>query len=371
MSGSEEDIWLFKSHAGQAEVDAVTDVIQRGTWWAKGEEISEFESKMAAVADREYGIAFNSGTSALYAMLRALDVEGGEVVVPSFTFPATANAVVAAGATPVFADIETESFALDPADVESKVTADTEAIMPIHFAGDVACRIRELRDLADAHDAHLLEDACHSPGATLDGEPAGSFGTAGAFSFCFNKVITTGEGGMVVTDSDSLARDLRLFRSHGCTDSGEYITYGLNLRMPTICAAIGVAQVEKLDAIVETRRQMASELSDQLGDLDSISLPSFPPERKSVYQLFNLLVEDEATRNELAAFLDELGIPSRVTYDPVHLTTYYRSQWGWSAGDLPVTERISGRILTLPFHLDLSERNLERISNAVCEFSQR
>jgi perosamine synthetase len=362
------DLWLFKSYWDEADVEAVTDVIRRGTWWAKGDEIAAFEAQMADVCDRDHAIAVNSGTTALYLALLAHDVTDGEVIVPSFTFPATANAVVAAGARPVFADIERDSLALSADAVRDRITADTRAIMPIHFAGDVAADIFELRDLADDHGLHLFEDACHSPGATYRGEPVGSFGDAAAFSFCFNKILTTGEGGMVVTDADETAERLRLLRSHGRDADREYVTWGHNVRMSSMTAALGVAQAEKLDWMIERRREMAARLNDALRGIDGLHLPEFPDERESVYQLYNLRFDEDGIQGPLADHLDARGVPTRVTYDPVHLTRYYREEWGWEPGDLPVTERVSERILTLPFHLDLSDDDLDHVARAVRAF---
>lgn len=365
---TDDELWLFKSYADESDVEAVTEVIQRGTWWANGPEIEEFEALMAERADCDYGVAFNSGTTALYANLLAHGITDGEVIVPSFTFPATANAVVAAGADPVFADIERGSLALSVESVREAVSEETRAIMPIHFAGDVCADIHELADVAADNDAVLLEDAAHSPGATLDGQPVGSFGSGAMFSFCFNKVLTTGEGGMIVTDSEDVRDGLRLIRSHGRDEDREYVTYGHNFRMPTMNAALGVTQARKLDFIIERRREMASVLNDRLAGLDGVERPIFPPERRSVYQLYNLRLSEPDLRDELADHLDDRGIPTRVTYPPVHLEQYYREEWGWKRGDLPVTEELSGRVLTLPFHLDLSEADLEYIAHSVRSF---
>lgn len=365
---SDDQLWLFTSYADEDDIEAVTDVLSRDTWWAKGPEVDTFEERMATVAGTEFGISFNSGTSALYATLLALDITDGEVIVPSFTFSATANAVVAAGAEPVFADIERESLALDPDSVRGRVTDDTRAIMPIHFAGDVCAGIRELREIADEHDLAFIEDACHSPGATLNGDRVGSFGDAATFSFCFNKVLTTGEGGMVVTDSPELKQRLELFRSHGRDENKEYVTWGHNFRMSSMTAALGVSQVEKLDWLIEQRRSMATTLNDAIGDHDPLVLPEFPATRHSVYQLYNLRFTERGIQRPLMAFLKERGIPTRITYDPVHLTTYYREEWGWEESDLPVTEDVSEKILTLPFHLNLDESDLDRIAAAVNDF---
>lgn len=364
----DDSLWLFKSYAEQDDIEAVTEVIERGTWWAKGPEVNEFESAIAAWTDREHAVAVNSGTTALYALLVAHDVTDGEVIVPSFTFPATANAVVAAGATPVFADIERDSLGLDVDSVREQLTDETRAVLPIHFGGDIARDIFELRDLCDREGIYLFEDACHSLGATYEGEPVGSYGEAATFSFCFNKVITTGEGGMVVTDSEEVKRQVELLRSHGCTEDGTYVTYGHNLRLSSMSAALGVTQADKLPQIIETRREMASFLNDRLRGIEDVQVPEFPPERESIYQLYNLRFQNPEVQEPLANHLDEYGIPTRVTYDPVHLTEYYRTEWGYDRGDLPVTEEVSDRILTLPFHMDLDESDLERIADGVRMF---
>lgn len=367
MSDSDR-LWLFKSYSDEQDLKAVTDVIERGTWWANGPEIAEFEAQIAEWTNREYAVAVNSGTTALYAMLCAHGVTDGEVIVPSFTFPATANAVVAAGATPVFADIERDSLALDVESVRDTVTDDTRAVMPIHFGGDIARDIRALREFCRDRSLFLFEDACHSLGATFDGDRVGSFGDAASFSFCFNKIITTGEGGMVVTDSPEIHRELKRFRSHGRNEDKEYVSYGHNFRLSSLSAALGVSQAEKLGYIIERRRAMASYLNDCLDDIGPLMLPQFPSERNSVYQLYNIRFETPQIQDRLAAFLDQRGIPTRVTYDPVHLTDYYRTEWGYERGDLPVTESVSETIITLPFHLGLDENDLDRICSAVREF---
>lgn len=368
MSNDTESLWLFKSYADQDDIDAVTEVIERGTWWANGPEIEEFEAQISDWTDRKYAIAVNSGTTALYATLLAHDITDGEVIVPSFTFPATANAVVAAGAEPVFADIERDSLSLAASSVREQITDQTRAVMPIHFGGDIARDIFELREICESESIYLFEDACHSLGATYDGESVGSFGDAATFSFCFNKVITTGEGGMIMTDSKKIKQRIEMLRSHGRNEDKEYVTYGHNFRLSSIAAALGVTQAEKLAYIIETRREMADYLNDVLAGIDGVQLPVFPAERESIYQLYNLRFEESGVQESLAAFLDERGIPTRVTYDPVHLTTYYQDEWGYGKGDLAVTEDVATKILTLPFHMDLSESDLDRITAGVRSF---
>jgi perosamine synthetase len=290
------------------------------------------------------------------------------VIVPSFTFSATANAVVAAGAEPVFADIERDSLALSAESVEAVLSDETEAIMPIHFGGDVAADIRELQSLAESHDIILLEDACHSTGASMDGDPPGSFGSAASFSFCFNKLLTTGEGGMVVTDSPKIRDSLGQIRSHGRNDDGEQVTYGHNFRMATMNAALGVAQAEKLEWMLSERREMAAYLNNCLEDLGGVTVPTPPSDRDRQYLYYNLRFDDADTQVALADHLAQRGVPSRVTYEPVHLNRYYREEWGWEPGDLPLTEDVAGRVLSLPFHLYLDADDLDYIVASVRSF---
>lgn len=367
---TDDRYWLFQSTADDREVEAVREVIQRGTWWASGPEVEEFEEAIAEQTDREHGITFNSGTSALFAVLRAIGISGKEVIVPSFTYPATPNAVVAAGGRPVFADIERESMALDAASVRRAITPDTTAILPVHFSGDIAAQITELRALAEEHGLTLIEDAAHSLGATLDGTPVGSFGEAAAFSFAFNKLVTTGEGGMLVTDDDGLAADVRQFRFQGRTDTNEYASWGLNLCMSSITAAIGVVQASKLEQFVNQRAEMATYMNERLEACEQLTCPTPPDDRDRVYLFYNLRLPNRESRDELRTYLDDRGIPSRVTYEPVHTTEYYRSTYGWKPEDLPVTRELSDRILTLPFHLELTHEDLENICTHVHSFFQ-
>ena len=368
MSNPPKKIWLFKSYSDQNDINAVKRVLERGTMWINGPEIEEFEERIAKHAGKKYGISFNSGTSGLHANLLAHEIRNGEVIVPSYTFVATVNAVVTVGAKPVFADIEDTSIGLDSKDVKRKITKKTRAIMPIHFAGDVCQEIGELKRISDENNIPLFEDAAHSIGAKLENKPAGSFGDSAIFSFCFNKILTTGEGGMVVTDSEELRNKLKLIRSHGRNSQGEYVTYGFNFRMSSMTAALGLSQVDKLDFIISRRREMASYLNRNLSSIKEISLPIPPKNHYCVFQLYNILVKNKKAQNALKKFLEEKGIPTRITYNPVHLTPYYRDEWGWKEGDLPVTEAISERVLTLPFHLDLDKADLDYIIKQVKNF---
>ena len=324
----DKEYWLFQSSVEDRAIDDVVDVLERGTWWSGGPEVGEFESLCADLMDRRHAVSFNSGTSALFATLQCLGIEGKEVIVPSFTYPATANAVVAAGGRPVFADIERDSLALDATDVRRKITEETCGIVPIHFAGDVCADIHELGAIAAEHEMFLLEDAAHS----------------------------------------DLSAALQRFRMQGRNSDKEFVTWGHNLTMSSITAAIGRAQVARFDEIVEQREDMAAILDDIHSGVDAVATPPAPPARDRVYFLYNLRLPSRELQRELQSYLDDHGIPSRVTYEPVHLTEYYRTEWGYREGDLPVTEDVAGRVLTLPFHLELDDEDLKHIGHCVASF---
>ena len=239
---------LFKIYTDEADLQAVTEVLRRGTYWAEGPEVVEFERGLRDYQEKKYAVAFNSGTSALHAALLAYGIKGGdEVIVPSFTFIATANAPLFVKAKPIFADIEEQTLGLDPEDVEAKITPKTKAIIPVHYAG-CPCKIRELREIADDHHLLLIEDAAESFGASIGDKKAGSYGEGGVLSFCQNKVVPTGEGGALVTDSRDIYEKAKLIRSHGRQENSayfssienlDYITLGYNFRMPSMIAALG------------------------------------------------------------------------------------------------------------------------------------
>lgn len=364
---------LFSIDWTADEVGNAVESITRGSYWANGPFIDEFEALLADRMGVEHAIVFNSGTSALVSVLDAAGIgPGDEVIVPSFTFIATANAVEAVGGTPVFAEIEPDRYALDVNDVADRITPATAAILPIHYAG-TPCQITALRELADNHDLTLIEDAAEAQGATLDGTPVGTFGDAGVLSFCQNKIVATGEGGAVVTDDRELAGRLRRLRSHGrasgeyfdSAGTGEYVSLGYNLRMPDVVAAIGVAQMGRLDDIIERRRHVAMDLTEQLADVDHVHPPRDPENARSVYQLYTVRFDDTVDRDGVIDHLASHDIASKVYFDPVHLTQYYRDQYGYTAGHLPRTEAISEQVLSLPMHPSLQRDSRDRIVAAV------
>jgi len=370
---------LFKIYWDEEDVEAVTKIIRRGSYWATGPEIKEFEEKIAEYAGRKYAVAFNSGTSALHAIILAYDIKkGDEIIVPSFTFISTANAPLFVEAKPVFAEIENRTYGLDPEDVKERITGKTKAIMPIHYGGSPCMHIEELKEIAEDNDLLLIEDAAESIGAKIGNKKVGSFGDAAMISFCQNKVITTGEGGMILTDSKEIYKKLKLISSHGrvedanyFTSSGQidYITLGYNFRMPTMVAALGISQLKKIDKIAEMRRKNAEYYTKSLEKIDGIKPPIPPDNFFHVYQMYTIQVEKEL-RDKLKEYLSNRGIFTKIYFDPVHLTKFYREKFGFREGDLPATEEISKKVLTLPMYPMLKKEEMNYVIGTTKQFME-
>jgi perosamine synthetase len=299
---------------------------------------------------------------------------GDEVIVPSFTFVATANAVRLVGAEPIFADVEAERYGLDPESVADVISDDTEAILPIHYAG-TPCKIEALQKIADDEELTLIEDAAEAFGATLDGQNVGAFGDSAMLSFCQNKVVATGEGGAIVTDDDELAADLRLLRSHGrasgdyfdSTGTGEYRTLGNNFRMPDVVAALGVGQLDRVDELVAGRRRVADEYADRLAGIEGVEPMSDPPGGRHVYQLYTVTFGPDVDRDAVVETLADRGISSKVYFEPVHRNTYYRDSYDRPTDHLSVTEDLAARVLSLPIHPELTTEEIVRVTDALAE----
>lgn len=375
----EQKIPLYKVYWDQDDVEAVTSVVKRGTFWVTGPEIDEFERNIATYTGTRFAVSFNSGTSALHALMLASGLKNGdEVIAPSFSFIATANAPLFVGARPVFSDIETETYGLDVESVRSKISTRTKAVIPIHYGGLTCRMISEIRELTAQKGVYLFEDAAESIGSTASGKKAGSFGDAAVFSFCGNKVISCGEGGAVVTDNGELYEKLKLVRSHGRLEkepyfltfrSLDYIQLGYNWRMSSITASLGLSQLRKLERVVEMRRKIAGQFADALGDLKEVELPQEPRGFRHIYQMYTIKVKDgKRRRDALRQFLSERGIMSKVYFDPIHMSVFYKELYGLEEGSLPVTEKVSTEVLTLPIYPGMSEDEVGYVTKAVHEF---
>lgn len=356
------------------DISLVNDAIRSGMNWAAGPLISEFEHKIAEYIGSRYCLTFNSGTSALHAALLAHGIKpNDEVIVPSFTFIATANAPQFVGAKPVFADIERETLGLSPDSVQEKISKKTRAILPVHYGG-CPCKIKELREIADEHDILLIEDAAEAFGADIDGKKIGTFGDSAMMSFCQNKIITTGESGAMVTDSRDLYEKMKLIRSHGrletadyfsTTSTMDYISLGYNFRISNITAALGLAQMKKVDAIIAMRRADAEYYMDHLQKkIPACTIIKPPFHYHHVYQLFSILVEK---RDELIQHLEKQGIMTKVYFSPVHQTHFYKKVLKYQ-DSLPVTELVSNDIVSLPFYPGITRGEIDYVIDYIQKF---
>ncbi|WP_026924279.1 DegT/DnrJ/EryC1/StrS family aminotransferase [Glycomyces arizonensis] len=341
---------------GQAEIDAAVAVLRSGQV-VQGPEVAGFEAEFGKVAGTGHCVAVNSGTSALQLALMALGIgPGDEVIVPSFSFAASANAVRLVGAEPVFADIEPGSFCLDPDAVAALVGPRTAAVMPVHLYGHPA-DLRRLLPLAERHGLAVVEDACQAHGAELDGRPVGSFGAVGAFSFYPTKNMHALEGGMVTTDDAALARTLRLLRNQGMEQRYANEIVGANMRMTDVAAAIGRVQLRRLDEWTEARRANAAFLDNAV---TAALVPPVSPGARHVYHQYTVRVEGD--RDAARERLQAAGVGSAVYYPtPIHRLAPYAQ----ARADLPETDRAAAEVLSLPVHPSLSPGDLDRVAAAV------
>ena len=325
-----------------------------------GPSVREFEEAARRFLGSSYAVAVNSGTAAIQAALHALGIgKGDEVLIPSFTFVATASAVVAAGARPVFVDID-ERYTMDPEDLEKKIRRRSKAVIPVHLYGHVA-RVEEICRIADERGLRVIEDAAQSMGSTYRKKQSGTFGDMGCFSLYPAKVVTAGEGGLVVTDSKSLYNELRLVRNHGMARGYDSRAFGLNLRMPEINAAIAKVQMGRLPSFLARRRANARTLSGLLSGMN-VTIPEQRDHEEVNWYLYTISTDRQS---ELKEALNAAGFGASVYYPvPVHRIPFYAAMKD-SCRKLPVTERATGRVLSLPVHPGVRQSHLEKMGEIV------
>ena len=359
MSG---DVNIANPTVGDEEVSRIESVVESGMI-ADGPEVREFEAEFADYCDAEQGVATSNGTTALHAALEAVGVGPGDTVLTTpFSFVATANAIRFAGATPVFADIDPETFNLDPERVEAKLEAldgNVDAMVVVHLYG-LPAPMDRLRELADEYDVAVVEDAAQAHGATYRDSPVGSLGDAACFSFYPTKNMTTGEGGMVLTEDETVADRAASFINHGRTgdDSYAHERVGHNFRMTSLAAAIGRVQLDRLPKWVRNRRANADTLTDGLRTVDGITTPREPDGRTHAYHQYTIRT---SKRDRLRAALAERGVDTGIYYPtPIHELAAYQD----FDSTAPVAETAAEHVLSLPVHPNLTDAELDRIVHA-------
>jgi len=362
-------IYINLPTIGEEEIQAVTKVMRSGILTSAlgmGSAVTEFEKGFAKMAGSKHAIAVNTGTAALHAAVMAIGVKhGDEVILPSFTFVATAEAVALAGAKPVFADIDPKTYNLAPSAVEKALTKKTKAILPVDLYG-FSADMKPLREIADKHGLGLVEDAAQAHGTTYVREPAGAFADAACWSMYASKNIMTGEGGVVTTNNDQTAETIRMIRTHGEKAKYASLILGTNYRMSEIQAAIGNVQLERLDDFVSKRRRNAQQLTKLLEKSSRLILPYEAKDRQHSWYLYTARLKDgtEIQRNALLHEFKNKGIGAEVYYiNPVHQMPFYRENFGSSK--LPETEKASKQVFSLPIHPRVSEDQIKFIGETV------
>lgn len=353
-------IKLASCDVGEEEVDAIREVLYSGVL-TNGPRTKSFEERFAERHGVAEAVALANGTLALAGMYLALGIGAGdEVIVPSLTFVSSATSVLHVGATPVFADVDAETFTLDPVDVAGKLTFRTKAILAVHYGGQPA-DMDELRALAHEAGVVLLEDAAEAHGASYKGQPVGGLATAAMFSFTPTKNMTTGEGAMVTTNDAALADRLRLLRNHGQIDLYRHETLGFNWRMTEMQAAMGEVQLAKLDAILSRKRANARKMAALLAGLAGITLPVGRPDRDHVFMLYTVLVQRD--RDAVMARLLNAGVEARWYFPPAHR----QPMFSCFPASVPVTDHLASKMLSVPFHSRLTEDDLRYVASALGE----
>lgn len=354
---------------GEEELNNVIEAVKSGWISSKGRFIEDFEKEFARYCGAKHGVATANGTVALHLALKALGIgKGDEVIVPTLTFVATANAVTYCNAKPVFVDSHPEYWCIDPERIEKKVNKNTKAIVAVHLYGH-PCDMDWIKDIAEENELYLIEDAAEAHGAEYKGRKVGSFGDISCFSFYGNKIITTGEGGMCLTNDEELAEKMRILRDHGMSKQRRYWHefLGFNYRMTNLQAAIGVAQLKKLDKFVEKKREIAKWYTEGLRELEDKDLIRLHPEMswaKCVYWIYSVLVEDKAriSRDELMRRLEESSIETRPFFVPMHLLPIY------NCGErLSIAEGLSGKGLNLPSSVKIDRETVMGIVDRIAD----
>lgn len=356
-------IGLASPDVGEEEIAAVSRVL-RTPILTSGPETEAFESEFAAFHGTGHGVAFANGTVALSALFAGLGIgPGDEVVVPSLTFVSSATSVVFAGAQPVFAEVDPDTFNLDVADVARRLGPRVKAVLAVHYGGQPA-DLAELAQLASAAGVTLLEDAAEAHGARYQGRYVGGWGTAGMFSFTPTKNMTTGEGGMILTGDGDLADRLRLLRNHGQTEPYVHSLMGCNLRITEMQAAMGRAQLRKLSGILARKLALADEMDRLIDKVPGVQYPVVRPDRDHVHMLYTIKLDaGPPARDRIIEEMARRGIETRVYFPPVHRQPIFSQ----SSASLPVTEDLADRILSLPIHSKLTFDEVEAVSAALSE----
>ncbi len=363
-------IHLSRPDITEAEIQAVCDVL-RSPNLSLGPKLNEFEDNFAKFIGKTRAVAVNSGTSGLFLCLRALGLEAGdEVITTPFTFIASTTSIMMTGAKPVFVDIDPNYLNMNPAGIESRITSRTKAILPVAVFGNL-WGFDTIRHIAQAHGLKLIEDSCEALGSELAHENAGSFGDMSVFAFYPNKQITTGEGGMILTNNREYADLCVSMRNQGRGPGRDWLNHerlGYNFRLSDINCALGIVQLSRIEEIIQKRAQVAQWYQDRLTQDRRVIMQAVPSTCKMSWFVYVVRLAPcfaQEQRDELLLELNRLGIQASNYFPPVHLQPFLMEQYGYTPGDFPITESVSQRTIALPFHNHLTEAEVDIVCNTL------
>ena len=352
------------------EIDLVKEVLESGVL-SIGPKIEEFENEFKKYFNVKHAIGVNSGTSALHLLMRALDIkDGDEVITTPFSFIASSNCILFEKAKPIFVDIDEKTLNIDINKIEEKITDKTKAILPVDVFGHPN-NMKEIMELAKRYNLKVIEDSCEAIGSEYEGIKSGTSADAGVFAFYPNKQITTGEGGMIITNNDNIADLCRSMRSQGRAITGLWLYHerlGYNYRMSEVNAAIGIIQMRRLDEIIAKRNKVAKIYNEKLKDVKGVTIPYLNSKVTNMsWFVYVIRLDDHIDRNKMIDYLTENGIACKPYFTPIHLQPYMKELFGFKEGDFIVTEKVGNSTIALPFYNNLNEEEIDYVVEKIKE----
>lgn len=360
---------LSKPDITPKEIDAVVGVLKT-PYLSIGPQIVAFEQSIADYVGAKYAIGVNSGTSGLHLLVRSVGItEGDEVITTPFSFVASANCILFERAKPIFADIDPKTLNIDVDLVEDKITESTKAILPVHAFGYPA-EMKKIQAIAQKHDLAVIEDACEALGAVYEGKKVGTLSDAAVFAFYPNKQITTGEGGIIVTDNEEIAKLCRSMRNQGRGEGSAWLAHerlGYNYRLDELSAALGVAQMDRLEEILAQREKVARRYNEKLQKVEGVKTPGMGTNVCISWFVYVIQLSEFINRDKVMNYLEEHGVGCRPYFSPIHLQPFYREMFGYREGDYPVTEKVSRSTIALPFYNTLTEEEMDYVVQTLAD----
>lgn len=364
-----EMIPLSRPDVGEEEIRLVNEVL-RTDWLSMGPKVGEFEKKFADYIGTEHAIAVNSGTSGLHLCMKSIGIKkGDEVITTPFSFIASSNSVIFENGKPIFVDIDPNTLNIDPEIIEDAITRDTRAILPVHVFGQ-PCKMDAIMDIAEDNNLSVIEDACEAVGAEYNSRKAGTFGDASVFAFYPNKQMTTGEGGMIVTDNKDIAQSCISTRNQGRSEKGEWLDHvriGYNYRLDEMSCALGIGQLKRINELLEKRSRVADEYSKQLNGVEGVKIQYLDPKVKMSWFVYVVQVGEHINRNKVMEYLKEHGVSCRPYFTPIHLQPFYKKMFGYNEGDFPICEKVCSSTIALPFYGNMDKGTTEKVCNTLID----